>query len=175
MVFPLRISPINLPCYSSTSSHVPGTRARRYAIRAYAIASGSRQFFCFVSMCSIPVFLCNTSDGGVGVSTSSRSGPSITGPHRGSGLMSRSVIWRSAACSVNLLSKVTLFCRPIMIPLRDGRTVGEEPQPDQPQWFFSSSNAFSASPRSRWSWASVRFKHSREVTKTRYSQSASKD
>ena len=33
--------------------------------------------------------------------------------------------------SVNLLSKVTLICRPIMPPLRDGRTVGEEPQPDQ--------------------------------------------
>ena len=35
--------------------------------------------------------------------------------------------------TVNLLSKVTLFCRSIMIPpLRDGRTVGEEPQPNQP-------------------------------------------
>ena len=33
---------------------------------------------------------------------------------------------------VNLLSKLTLFCRPIMPHLRDGRTVGEEPQPDQP-------------------------------------------
>ena len=33
--------------------------------------------------------------------------------------------------NVNLLSKVTLICRPIMPPLRDGRTVREEPQPDQ--------------------------------------------
>ena len=35
--------------------------------------------------------------------------------------------------SVNLLSKVAPFSCPIMTPpLRDGRTVGEEPQPDQP-------------------------------------------
>ena len=33
---------------------------------------------------------------------------------------------------VKLLLKVTPFCRPIMLPLRDGRTAGEEPQPDQP-------------------------------------------
>ena len=40
---------------------------------------------------------------------------------------------RGLAGRVNLLSKMTLFCRPIMTPsLRDGRTVGEEPQPDQP-------------------------------------------
>ena len=36
MIFPPWNSPINLPCNSSTSSHVPGTRARRCAIRAYA-------------------------------------------------------------------------------------------------------------------------------------------
>ena len=35
--------------------------------------------------------------------------------------------------TVNVLSKVTNFCRPIMPPpLRDRRIVGEEPQPDQP-------------------------------------------
>ena len=39
--------------------------------------------------------------------------------------------WLYQCKSVNLLSKVTLICRPIMPPLRDGRTVGEEPQPDQ--------------------------------------------
>ena len=43
MVFPLWISLIKLPCYSSTSSHVPGTRVRRCASRAYAIRQGRYQ------------------------------------------------------------------------------------------------------------------------------------
>ena len=39
----------------------------------------------------------------------------------------------SVSLHVNLLSKVAFFSCPIMTPpLRDGRTVGEEPQPDQP-------------------------------------------
>ena len=39
---------------------------------------------------------------------------------------------QGCAQRVNLLSKVTPFCHPIITPMRDGRTVGEEPQPDQP-------------------------------------------
>src|SRR6476646_3764231 len=45
-------------------------------------------------------------------------------------------------------------------------------KPPQPHWFFSSSNEFSQSPRSRYNWPSVRISASSEVTCAAYSHTS---
>src|SRR5690242_17829807 len=45
-------------------------------------------------------------------------------------------------------------------------------KPPQPHWFFSSSKVFSQSPRSRYSWPSVRISSSSEVTNPAYSHTS---